>query len=231
VIAKEREVNPAAVAVEAWGWLPPPLHHEGSKVQTDWLHDFLMDPIALRPAVVMRMPNFHMSSDEASKLVNYFAAMSDAEYPYEYNSQRRSGHLADRERAHPALMADAMKIVTNGNYCVKCHSVGDYKVGGSVRAQGPPLDLVYQRFRPEYLEKWIANPRRILPYTAMPANIPYDVGVNQQLFPGTSTQQVTGVAELLLNYDEFAKRQTQVRGLVNEAARAAAPAGGTSPNP
>ena len=65
------------VATEAWGWLPPPLHHEGEKVQTDWLHDFLMDPTPIRPAVVLRMPNFHMSSDEASKLVNYFAAKSE----------------------------------------------------------------------------------------------------------------------------------------------------------
>ena len=77
VIAEEKKTNPTAVASEAWGWLPPPLHHEGDKVQTDWLHDFLMDPTAIRPAVVMRMPNFHMSSDEAAKLVNYFAAKSE----------------------------------------------------------------------------------------------------------------------------------------------------------
>ena len=66
VIAEEKKTNPNAVASEAWGWLPPPLHHEGEKVQTDWLHDFLMDPTHIRPAVVLRMPNFHMSSDEAS---------------------------------------------------------------------------------------------------------------------------------------------------------------------
>ena len=69
------------MATEAWGWLPPPLHDEGEKVQTDWLHDFLMDPTPIRPAVVLRMPNFHMSSDEASKLVNYFAAKSERRVP------------------------------------------------------------------------------------------------------------------------------------------------------
>ncbi len=74
MIAEEKKINPTVVATEAWGWLPPPLHHEGEKVQTDWLHDFLMDPTLIRPAVVLRMPNFHMSSDEASKLVDYFAA-------------------------------------------------------------------------------------------------------------------------------------------------------------
>jgi cytochrome c2 len=228
-IAREKAVNPAVVAGEAFGWLPPPLHHEGSKVQTDWLHDFLMDPIALRPAVMMRMPNFHMTSDEASKLVNYFAAQSNAEFPYEYNSRRRGGHLAQIEASHPGLLDDAMKIVTSSDYCVKCHSIGDYEVRGAKAALGPRLDLVYQRFRPDYLREWIAAPKRILPYTGMPANIPYAGGVGQHLFPGTSTQQLDGVVELLMNYDEYAKRRTSVRSLVRQPAPAGAPARGARP--
>jgi hypothetical protein len=183
-----------------------------------------MDPITLRPAVVMRMPNFHMSSDEASKLVNYFAAQSSAEFPYEYNARRRSTHLAQLEAAHPNVLDDAMKIVTDGNFCVKCHSIGDYEVRGAIRTLGPRLDLAYQRFRPEYLRRWIAGPQRILPYTGMPVNIPYDTGVNQQLFPGTSTQQLDGVVELLMNFDEYTKRRTSVRSLVREPA-ATAPQG------
>jgi cytochrome c551/c552 len=228
VIAEEKKVNPAAVAAEAWGWLPPPLHHEGEKVQTDWLHDFLMDPIALRPAVVMRMPNFHMSGDEASKLVNYFAARSNAEFPYEYNNRRRGGYLARLEESHPELLDDAMKIVTDGNYCVKCHSIGDYQVRGAVKTLGPALDEVYRRLRPDYTRRWIANPQRTLPYTGMPVNIPYAAeppthgGVSQTLFPGTSIMQLDGVVDLLMNFDEYAKRQTSVKGLVREPT---APAG------
>jgi cytochrome c2 len=222
VIAEERKLNPSAVASEAWGWLPPPLHHEGEKVQTDWLHDFLMDPIALRPAVVMRMPNFQMSGDEASKLVNYFAAKSNVEFPYEYNNRRRGGYLARLEESHPQLLDDSMKIVTDGNYCVKCHSIGDYEVRGAVKTLGPDLDQVYRRMRPDYVRRWIANPQRILPYTGMPVNIPYAAdppnhgGVSQELFPGTSVMQLDGVVDLLMNYDEYAKRQTSVKGLVRE---------------
>jgi cytochrome c551/c552 len=228
VIAEEKKLNPAAVATEAWGWLPPPLHHEGEKVQTDWLHDFLMDPTLLRPAVVLRMPNFHMSSEEASKLVDYFAAKSNAEFPYEYNERRRGGYLADLEAVHPGMLDDAMKIVTDGNYCVKCHSVGDYQVKGAVKTLGPNLDQVYHRLRPEYVRHWVANPQRILPYTGMPVNIPFDPappnfgGVNQQLFPGPSTAQLDGVVDLLMNYDEYARRKTSVKGLVREVAPPAA---------
>jgi len=222
VIADEKKSNPSVVATEAWGWLPPPLHHEGEKVQTDWLHDFLMDPTRIRPAVVMRMPNFHMSGDEAAKLVNYFAAKSDAEFPYEYNTRRRGGYLAEAEMSHPELLGDAMKIVTDGNYCVKCHSVGDYQVRGAVKTLGPNLDEVYRRLRPDYVRRYIANPQRILPYTGMPVNIPFDPnapnfgGVNQALFPGTSISQLDGVVDLLMNFDEYTKRQTSVKDLVKE---------------
>jgi len=222
VIAEERKTNPAAVASEAWGWLPPPLHHEGEKVQTDWLHDFLMDPHPIRPAVVMRMPNFRMTSDEASKLVNYFAAKSNAEFPYEYNARRRSSYLAELERSHPTVLDDAMKIVTDGNYCVKCHSIGDYRVRGAVRTLGPDLHEVYRRLRPDYVRRWVANPQRILPYTGMPVNIPYVPegphygGVSQSLFPGTSFQQLDGLVDLLMNFDEYTKRQTSVKSLVKE---------------
>ena len=53
--------------------------NEGRKVQTDWLHDFLLDPYLIRPAVVLRMPKFNMSTGEATALANYFAAVDNVE--------------------------------------------------------------------------------------------------------------------------------------------------------
>jgi cytochrome c551/c552 len=229
VIQEEHKTNPSAKGSEAWGWLPPPLTMEGGKVQTDWLHDFLMDPTSIRPAVVMRMPNFHMSSGEASKLVNYFAAKSNAEFPYEYNERRRSNYLGQLEQTHPKFFDDAMKIVTDGNYCVKCHSVGDYRPKGAVKTLGPNLADVYRRLRPDYVRRWIGNPSRILPYTGMPVNIPYDPnaahlgGVNQALFSGTSVEQLDGLVTLLMNFDAYAKGHTSVKSLVKEPTSAAAP--------
>ena len=93
VVADEKKVNPNAKAEEAWGWLPPPLVGEGKKVQTKWLHDFLLEPIEIRPAVVLRMPKFNMSSDESSKLVNFFAARDDAPAPYEFDARTSSDYL------------------------------------------------------------------------------------------------------------------------------------------
>ena len=223
VIAQEHKSNPQAKGSEAWGWLPPPLIGEGTKVRTEWLHGFLMDPSPIRPAVVLRMPNFHMSSDEASALVNYFAAKDNADWPYEYSERRRDAYLTQLDEAHPEWMDNAVKIVTDGNYCVKCHAVGDFFPKGAIKTQGPQLANVYQRLRPTFVRSWIASPSHILPYTGMPVNIPFDPnaphlgGVNQALFPGTSVDQLDGLVDLLMNYDDYTARQTTIKSMVKEA--------------
>src|SRR5262249_53737142 len=152
----EKKSNPNASGAEAYGWLPPPLTNEGSKVQTAWLHDFLLDPYPIRPAVFLRMPKFNMSSSEATILANYFAAVDGTEFPYTYSSSRDRARLSALESEYakqsssattsaggsgaaksseaPAGMQrldDAMKIVVNGNFCVKCHLVADFSPAGS----------------------------------------------------------------------------------------------------
>jgi cbb3-type cytochrome oxidase cytochrome c subunit len=194
---------------------------EGAKVQLDWLHSFLMDPIAIRPAAVMRMPNFHMSSDDATRLVNYFAATSSVEFPYEFKHQQRQSYLDEQA---PDLLEQAMRVITDGNYCVKCHAVADFVPQGELTTLGPNLADVAARLRPDYLRKWLANPKRILPYTGMPVNVPYNPdkphlgGVSQDLIHGTSIQQLDGLVDLLLNFDLYTRKQTSIQSLVKPAA-------------
>ncbi|NOY42516.1 MAG: hypothetical protein GXP26_11845 [Planctomycetes bacterium] len=223
-IARAKEINPQVKGAEAWGWLPPQLLDEGSKVQTDWLHGFLMDPTAIRPAVLMRMPNFHMSAADAEKLVNYFAAVSGAEFPYEYKPRQRESYLASLEGDRPERLAEAMNIVVNGNYCVKCHAVGDFLPQGDRATFGPNLADVYRRLRPDYVQNWVANPKRILPYTGMPVNIPFPAGISQDVYHGTSLEQLDGLVDVLMNFDVYAKRQTSVTQLVEDAKVKTAPA-------
>jgi hypothetical protein len=237
VIADERALNPNAKPEEAWGWLPPPLIGEGQKVQSGWLHDFLLDPYAIRPSTVLRMPKFNMSSDEASALVNYFAAVDGADYPYEFDSRTRLDHLLAAESQHPEYLQDAMKIVTNVSYCVQCHLLGDYTPPGRGVALAPQLDRIHERMRPEYLRGWLGEPKRFLPYTGMPKNIPYDPnapphygGVSQDLFPGTSIEQLDGVVDLLMNFDRFTKNQYSVKPLIKPAEAATPETGDAASN-
>ena len=183
--------------------MPPPLFNEGRKVQSQWLHDFLLDPYPIRPAVVLRMPRFNMSSAEASTLADYFAAKDNVDFPYEFDPRTRVEYVASEEARHPHRLDDALKIITDNNYCVKCHRVGDFVPQGAVSAQAPQFDRVSQRLRPDFLQKWLANPKRLLPYTGMPVNFPLDKPADQKLFKGDSEQQLQAVVDLLLELAEL----------------------------
>jgi hypothetical protein len=234
----EKQANPSAKGSEAWGWLPPPLIGEGQKVQPHWLHGFLLDPHEIRPAVLLRMPKFNLSPDEATKLVNYFAARDNANYPFEFDQRTRDDYLEIAEHRYLELVEqlpeaaraegasrlnDAMNIVIDRNYCIQCHRVGDFEPSGSDRAKAPDLSQVYDRLRPEFVRDWVAFPQRFLPYTGMPVNIPYDPnapnlgGVSQELFHGTSIEQLDGVVDLLMNYNVYTRLRSPISPLVKEA--------------
>ncbi|MEX2560941.1 MAG: hypothetical protein WD403_13555, partial [Pirellulales bacterium] len=220
--------NPNVKPGDVWGWVPPPLVREGAKVQTSWLHDFLLNPVALRPAALLRMPKFNMSPDEASKLVNYFAAMDNARYPYEYHPRSNGGYLGEEQLER---LGHAMNLITNKTYCVKCHLIGDFIPEGTPDAWAPNLDRMYQRMRPDYLHEWLANPQRKLPYTGMPVNFPPhndpNEAIRSSLFPGSTREALEGVVDLLLNYDAFMNSRTSIKPLVTEAPQ---PAGDAQPD-
>lgn len=58
---------------------PPWLRGEGAKVQHAWLHEFLQNVEVLRPWLKVRMPSFHLTNQQATALVQYFAASSRRE--------------------------------------------------------------------------------------------------------------------------------------------------------
>ncbi len=250
---EEKKRNPAVKASDAWGFVPPPLIGEGEKVQTRWLHDFLLEPFAIRPAAVLRMPKFHMTSDEAQAIVHHFAALDNVDYPYEFDRRLQGDYLSSANAAYettkkaaqaeaakappppapapgataplPTVPAgdksrldDAMTLVTDNGFCVKCHLVGDFRPAGASAGLAPNLAGVATRLRPDYLKKWIANPGRILPYTGMPVNFPKTQSVAQNLFKGTSEQQIDGVVDFLLNYDRVMSEKTRVVDLMKTAA-------------
>jgi len=213
--------NPAVM--EAWGWVPPPLVGEGSKVQPAWLHDYLLEPFPIRPASVLRMPKYTMSAEEAGKLVDYFAAAAGVDFPYSSDPRSRSTGAEAKELVRPGRLDDAMRIVTDRiTFCTKCHLVGDYDPGGEIRTVlAPRLDRVSRRIRPGYLRRWLANPKSLLPYTGMPVNFPpTGPPIGQDLFEGTSIEQLDAVSDLLLNYDWYMNRRTSIRRMIESAEQA-----------
>jgi hypothetical protein len=189
------------------------------------------------------MPKFNMTSGEATTLARYFAAIDDTSYPNELIDSRRPGYLDSKDKAYReivtkdggdapepgARMVDTMKMVTK--LCSQCHLINDFKPSGAAIAQAPNLANVYKRFRPDYLKTWIANPNRILPYTGMPVNFPYDVnapnlgGMKDPPFHGTSEEQLEAVVDLLMNYDAYNQLKNPVAGTFTATPPTETPAG------
>ncbi len=213
VLAEARATGSSASELEAWGWVPPPLVKEGLLVQPAWLHGYLLDPSSMRPAAVLRMPKYTLSSDEAGKLVDYFAATAGVEFPYSATVGDRTAALEAEEKKHRHRLDDAMRLVTDRKtYCAKCHLIGDFSPGGQIKTiLAPNLDRVARRLRPEYVRRWLANPKVVLPYTGMPVNFPptgHPLG--QDLFKGSSVEQLEAVSDLLLNYDRYMSSRRSV---------------------
>jgi cbb3-type cytochrome oxidase cytochrome c subunit len=194
-----------------WGFVPPPLVREGMKAQPAWLHQFLLNPTEIRPAVRLRMPRFNMTTDEAAALAGNFAAVDNMPFPYEHIHQRDSDYLAQMESQHPNYLKDAWSLLlfepkgavqSSQKLCAGCHRVGNKQPeGGTAEERGPNLVLTADRLRPDWLRQWLSRPGRVLPYTVMPNN--FTKATEEQFsgfFKGTSREQVTGVRDALMNY-------------------------------
>ena len=219
-LGRARASGANVAGMEAWGWGPPPLANEGEVVQPAWLHDYLLNPTQIRPAAVLRMPKYNMSTDEAGKLVDYFAAKSNVPYPYTPAAEGRlANDLVEKEKKRPNRLDDAMRIVADRKtYCAKCHLVGDFDPGGETKTiLAPNLDEVGRRIRAEYVRRWLANPKAAVPYTGMPVNFPPTGDpLGQDLFKGSSLEQLEAVTDLLLNYERQMSQKTSVREMVLE---------------
>ena len=173
----------------------PSLIRQGQKTQPKWLHEFILNPIGIRPAVYryLRMPQFNMSDEEAETLVNYFIAVDRLGNPglnldyfsrrpvqqdpqmqqelrrqYVARLQQLTG-MAEKDLKNPKndYFTAGWTILLNKDYCFQCHDFGNYRADVSTN-NGPSLHMAADRLRPDYIERWVAWPRRTLPYTVMP---------------------------------------------------------------
>jgi mono/diheme cytochrome c family protein len=124
-----------------------------------------------------------------------------------------------------AYGSDAFRLLINyNNPCMGCHNVGSLTAKNPRNAQGPPLDLAWQRLRPEWTARWIANPDRLISYkTPMPANFvkgekPYPE------FDGTQMEQILAVRDILMFYPKVAAMPANQAQAAN-APKPAAPQG------
>jgi mono/diheme cytochrome c family protein len=115
-----------------------------------------------------------------------------------------------RMKSPDAFAIDSYHLLVEGRSgaCLDCHNVGRLQAKGS--SFGPPLEIVHDRLRPEWTERWLANPQRLLTYKSfMPTNYPrvqsFDQEKDQHLMPGTSMAHITALRDLMMIFPKVAE--------------------------
>ena len=182
--------------------LPPQLIGEGARVNPRWLEHFLqnpaLDPVntdrdGVRSYLTLRMPTFSFSDDEVQKLVRFFSALASQSLPY---MPPRLDPLTDQERqmarqlfTHPAAP------------CLKCHATG--VPAHDAIASAPNFLLAPDRLKPAWTYRWMLDPSRIAPGTAMPSGLFRQEG-DHWVFNGPLPESFHGYtkdqADLLVRY-------------------------------
>ncbi|GJQ58306.1 MAG: hypothetical protein D8M57_05710 [Candidatus Scalindua sp. AMX11] len=186
---------------EAKVFTPPVLYQEGRKVQSNWVFDFLEEPIVLRPWLDVHMPMYKMPSEEATSLTRYFAVLEGEEYPYEFIKETKSSYIAEKEEECPGYLADAMKLFDSKDVnCASCHVRGSITPDGEPSSWAPDLSLAKKRLKPDWIKRWLMDPQIIQPGTKMPKL--FREGEYQDIFPGDPDEQAEAIKDLLMNFPD-----------------------------
>ena len=150
--------------------LPPVLTSEGARVNPEWLKRFLANPAlsasdtdrnGVRAYLQVRMPTFYFSDDEIRKLVLFFKAMSAQ--PEQFIPPKEQP-VTDTERA----MARDL-FTSPAAPCLKCHATGN--PAHDKNASAPNFLLAKERLQSPWVARWITDPAKIIPGTAMPSGL------------------------------------------------------------
>jgi mono/diheme cytochrome c family protein len=137
------------------GDLAPDLSYEGSRAQRQWLVDFLKNPQTLRPTLILRMPQFNMSDQEAATLADYITMV--LQHP------NVNPTTTDVKQFTPALAALGKQLYEVKYQCQSCHTIGGN--GGYV---GPNLNNAGAWLTPAWVAAWLRDPQAVVPGTIEP---------------------------------------------------------------
>lgn len=139
------------------------------------------------------MPTFDLSDGEAQALTRYFAAKNGEDYPFEFNLEKHREYIDEREKARPNWITDAQALFVELE-CQKCHVKGKQTPKGEPSNWAPDLLMAKDRLRPEWLVKWLTDPKKLQPGTKMPQFQWADV---HKSFQGSDKEKVEAIKDLM----------------------------------
>jgi len=128
-----------------------PLEEIGSKLQKDYLINYLLNPGAVRVNLEERMPQFYMEKKEAEILADYFTKVFLNDQWDNYQIDKSIESINKGKKLFDELG------------CIGCHIIGDS--GGYV---GPNLNNAGDRLKAGWIAAWLKNPQAHNPETIQP---------------------------------------------------------------
>ena len=148
---------------------PPSLSEAGAKLRPEWIERVLDHRQRIRPWMKVRMPDFAPAATHT--FMHDFSAAAGAPA-----QQPAAPAAADPEPIQRGLMLLGKGGTGGGFGCIECH---DFRGRSSRGVRGPEMTEMYERIRPEWYRRWLRQPLRIQPGTAMPVffgAVPDDAG-------------------------------------------------------
>jgi cytochrome c553 len=164
------------------GRIPPHLNEVGTKLQTEWIKQVLMEGAAVRPYMATRMPQFGAANvGQLPELLEKADAKADA--------------AGQPDVFAPGMAADANKfgrklLGTAGLSCIACHNFAGNKSLGV-----PALDLATSgaRLKWDWFRRYLLDPQALRPGTRMPAFWPGGVAANKDILAGDAEKQILSI--------------------------------------
>lgn len=158
--------NHAALASLLPAMTPPSLNGVGDKLTDKALRDSITRAgKPHRPWLQVQMPKFHFADGEAEQLFQWLVdadripAGAPASHP-----------VVNRDDDEAATAAGSRLVSTAGFGCTSCHDLGGIAPPKApLNARGPDLTALAERIRRPWYERWVRNPRRIVPNMEMPS--------------------------------------------------------------
>ncbi len=141
----------------------PPLTNVGAKLKREWIQQVLNDKRArVRFWLKTRMPEFGGAVSNISAQAVASAGVDEREAKSALNPHAIA-------QGQEFVGANDPKKNPTGMGCVTCHSLREFKPAVAADAtRGPELTLMTTRLRHDFFQRWMHEPARIQPGTAMP---------------------------------------------------------------
>ncbi len=143
------------------GKVGPELTREGEMVRPGWMFEFLKQPIRIRWWADARMPNYHLTDQEATTLTEYFMSLSNQPAPYEYTPPD--------QKVFPLAQLGAKYF--SDLKCQSCHPLAGKQgvAGGDSKKLGPDLGMAPARLKKDWIFRFLKDPQGFSPGTQMPS--------------------------------------------------------------